>query len=121
MKIKIVECEIATEIGVHAFEKGRKQRVLVDVTIDIEPGFSDDDITSTLDYDEIRDFILKQSECQFNLQETLCYKILRYVDGLAQVRRAVVYVRKVDVYPETKEVGVELSTDDLPAMRQADT
>jgi len=117
MKIKIVECELETEIGIHDFERGRKQRLLVDVTLDVEPRFYGDDISSTLNYDIIRNFILEQSEYQFNLQETLCLKVLNFVSGLAGVNRACVYVRKVDVYPEVREVGVELTTDDLRVLQ----
>lgn len=109
MKIRLLECELHVEIGIHDFEQNRKQRVLVDVEIESNIRYGNEDILTTIDYDKIRNFILAQGDLKFSLQETLCEKILHFLVSSFDIESSRVYVRKVDVYPETKEVGVELS------------
>lgn len=109
MKIRLVECELNVEIGIHDFEQNKKQRVLVDVELESNIEYGNEDIKTTIDYDLIRNYILAQGEFKFSLQETLCEKILKFLITSFDIESSRVYIRKVDVYPETKEVGVELS------------
>lgn len=112
---------VEADIGIHDFERGNRQRVIVDVEMDVEidpdldPSRMTDDIASVLDYDFLRTGIAQLiSTRRFNLQETLCLEILSLIRGKRQVLRAVVTTRKPDVCPDADAVGFRLvwSRDD---------
>jgi 7,8-dihydroneopterin aldolase/epimerase/oxygenase len=100
--------EVMTEIGVHAFEVGRTQRVLIDVemTIGLDPQHREDSLKSTVDYDflrkEIRDLA---SQRRFNTQEALCIAVLDIIFDHPHITAAKVTTRKPDVYPDAEAVG----------------
>lgn len=108
MEIILRQCTVDIEIGIHDFEQGRKQRLFVDVTVETFYDDDQDDIANTLDYDRIRNHILKLAEEKFNLQETVCLRILDFIGSFSNVIAASVFTRKPDVYPETDEVGVRM-------------
>lgn len=97
-------------IGVHAFEKERPQRVLVDVDLYValaSPGR--DSIEEVVDYDFVRDLVHERiARGPIALQETLCDDILRSVLAHPGVQAARVSTRKPDVYPDCESVGVEV-------------
>lgn len=107
---------VDVEIGIHDFERGVRQRVTINVEMDVEidPDPESvrlaDDIASVLDYDFLRTGIAELvSTRRFNLQETLCLEILSLIRGRLEVRRAVVTTRKPDVCPDADAVGFRLS------------
>ncbi len=103
---------IEMAIGIHAFEIGVKQRVAVDVDVEIASpyDFSNDKITSVLDYDFLRDQIRGLAATKhFDTQEAFCAGILGVALAGARVKRASVWTRKLDVYPDCQSVGVRLS------------
>lgn len=113
------EIEVAAEIGIHDFERGRRQRVLVSVSVDIDPALlpNADNITATIDYDEIRALVKRLvAEHHFDLQETLCRAILLHLIEQPGFVAATVETKKPDVYPDARSVGCRLSATRSPTM-----
>ena len=95
------------EIGIHDYERGVKQRVLVDVvTLVSKQWCGSDDIATVVDYDYILHGIKALEGQQFDLQETLCGTILDLALEPAAVAAAQVTTRKVDAYPDAEAVGL---------------
>ena len=95
------------EIGIHDYERGVKQRVLVDVVTLVDKAWcGNDDINTVVDYDYILHGIKEMEKRQFDLQETLCGEILDIALGPESVVAAQVTTRKVDAYPDAEAVGL---------------
>ena len=95
------------EIGIHAHERGVKQRMKVDVVTVVRKDWSGEDrIESVVDYDYLLDAIKALAERQFDLQETLCGAILDIALTPDAVVAAQVTTRKIDVYADAEAVGL---------------
>lgn len=103
--------ELSMDIGVHAFEIGRPQRVLVDVEMEVMPDlpFERDELAGVIDYDFLRGEIAAVAAShRFNTQEAFCAEILARVLKRDHVKRAVVTTRKPDVYDDAAAVGCRM-------------
>nr|WP_238934782.1 dihydroneopterin aldolase [Maricaulis parjimensis] len=99
--------KLDVEIGIHDYERGVKQRVLVDVVTVVSKAWcGTDDIATVVDYDYILHGIKSLEEKQFDLQETLCGTILDIALGPDIVCAAQVTTRKVDAYADAEAVGL---------------
>ena len=95
------------EIGIHDYERGVKQRVLIDVVTLVNKAWcGSDDIATVVDYDYILNGIKALEARQFDLQETLCGVILDIALEPAAVAAAQVTTRKVDAYADAEAVGL---------------
>lgn len=102
---------VDAEIGIHDFERGRRQRLRIEVEMDLEPARlpSTDNIADALDYDWLRDGIKSLvSTRKFDLQETVARAIVQMVADRAEVQRVAVRTSKPDVYPDARAVGCRL-------------
>lgn len=102
---------VMASIGIHGFEKAAKQRVNVTVELEVRPfeKVGNDEIGSVLDYDFLRDAIGELVDGKhFELQETLCERILEICFSRPNVVSARVATSKPDVYPDCESVGVEV-------------
>ncbi len=104
--------ELAVRIGVHAFERERPQRVLVNVELFVPLHWSTpraDRLDEVIDYDFVRAVI---AECvalgHVGLQETLCDAIAAQLLAHPRVRAVRVSTAKPDVYADCAAVGVEV-------------
>ena len=104
--------EVFINIGVHAFEKTREQRVLINVDLYIPLAVSTpkaDDLDEVVDYDFMRRTIsLRVKQGHIHLQETLCDDVLALMLAHPRVKAARVSTQKPDVYPDCDAVGVEV-------------
>jgi dihydroneopterin aldolase len=104
--------EVFINIGVHAFEKTKEQRVLINVDLYVPLAQSTprrDAIDEVLDYDFIRRSIAgRLAGGHVQLQETLADELLAALLAHPQVRAARVSTEKPDVYPDCASVGVEV-------------
>jgi dihydroneopterin aldolase len=104
--------EVLINIGVHAFEKTREQRVLINVDLYIPLAQSTpkaDDLAEVVDYDFMRRSIAQRvGEGHIHLQETLCDDVLALMMAHPKVRAARVSTEKPDVYPDCASVGCEV-------------
>jgi dihydroneopterin aldolase len=104
--------EVLINIGVHAFEKTREQRVLINVDLYIPLALSTpqaDELDEVVDYDFMRSSIASRiGRGHIHLQETLCDDLLALMLAHPKVRAARVSTEKPDVYPDCDSVGVEV-------------
>ena len=110
MKLILTDYQIDVDIGIHDFEIGNKQPMLLDITLEVDASVAQtDEISDTLDYDflrhEISDLVGSR---RFNLQETLAKAILAICKGDPRVLKAKVYLRKTSVYRDAGSIGVEI-------------
>ncbi|MBR9824756.1 MAG: dihydroneopterin aldolase [Alphaproteobacteria bacterium] len=99
--------KMEVEIGIHDYERGVKQRVLVDAVTVVDKAWNGaDDIATVVDYDYLLDGIKELQEHQFDLQETLCGRILEIALSPDAVLAAQVTTRKPDAYPDAEAVGL---------------
>ncbi len=102
---------MSLSIGIHDFEKIKKQNVLINVELDVDPNIRvlEDTIAETVDYDFLRSSVMNLSDSgHFHLQETFCEKILELCLGKDGVIAAKVSSEKTDVYPDCASVGFEI-------------
>ena len=101
-------------IGIHREERKNPQRLLVSLSVRVNEHDEKDNIGDTLDYDQIYHF-LKDLENfgHFDLQETVCRKILEYVLVLPGVERVKVTTKKTDIFEDADYVGVTMSAQNI--------
>ena len=108
-KVSIKNLILKISIGIHDFEKVKKQKVLISIELTVNISPADDSISTTLDYDQILEFVLETANKKhFNLQETLCNEIANFCLSKSQVRAVKVITKKVDVYQNCDAVGFEI-------------
>ena len=104
--------EVFINIGVHAFEKTKEQRVLVNVDLYVPLALSTpkaDELDEVVDYDFMRHSIAERvSRGHIHLQETLVDDLLALMLSHPKVRAARVSTEKPDVYPDCESVGCEV-------------
>ena len=103
---------VNAHIGVHDFEQGRAQRLLinVDLFVPLENSTPKADLLSeVVDYDFIRHTVSQRiARGHIGLQETLVDELLAQLLLHPLVRAARVSTEKPDVYPDCDAVGVEV-------------
>ena len=103
--------DLAVRIGVHDFERSAAQRMWFDVDICVrleDAPASSDDISSTLNYDFLREMIQKTVGTEHHeLQETLCDALFNQLMSHPQIMAARVNTSKPDVYPDCSSIGTE--------------
>ena len=104
--------EVFINIGVHAFEKTKEQRVLINVDLYVPLALSTpkaDELDEVVDYDFMRRSITERvSRGHIQLQETLVDDLLTLMLAHPKVRAARVSTQKPDVYPDCVSVGCEV-------------
>ena len=109
------EVEVICSIGLHDFEKAAKQRVLIDVEVQLDPNNEPnaDNVADTLDYDLVRNTVIELAEARhYDLQETMARQIFDAVRAMKDVIGVSVQTQKPDVYPNCKTVAYRLSNLD---------
>ncbi len=113
-EIQLEDLVVEADIGFHDFEVGTPQRLLatVRVRLDLAHWPQADTREDSWNYDFIRTGIQQLVAARrFNLQETLAQEIFDMVACRPGVVGLSVRLRKPDVYPDAKSVGVLLSSD----------
>lgn len=109
-RIFLRDLSVMADIGIHDFEKGTPQPLLIniDLWVRVPKGDLADDIDNVLDYDFVRDGVVTLVKSRrFNLQETLVHAILDVCLTRPQVLVARVSSAKTDVYPDVAAAGYE--------------
>ena len=103
---------VDAHIGVHDFEKGRTQRLLINVDLFVPLASTTpqaDELAEVVDYDFIRQTVSQRiARGHIGLQETLVDDLLMSMLQHPQVHAARVSSEKSDVYPDCEAVGVEV-------------
>ena len=108
----ISQINVICSIGIHDFERAKKQRITVDLEVllstDKEP--QADTIEQALNCDTIREMVIEIATSRhFDLQETLARTIFDAVLALSTVDALMVRTAKPDVYEDVKSVAYQLS------------
>ena len=108
----ISQINVICSIGIHDFERAKKQRITVDLEVllstDKEPQV--DTIEQALNYDTIREMVIEIAISRhFDLQETLARTIFDAVLALSTVDALMVRTAKPDVYEDVQSVAYQLS------------
>ena len=110
-KIFLKDMAVSLSIGIHDFEKLKRQNVLINIELDLDPNLRilEDTIAETVDYDFLRTSVVNLSNsAHFHLQETFCEKILALCLDHEGVLSARISSEKTDVYPDCTSVGFEI-------------
>jgi dihydroneopterin aldolase len=110
-KIFIKDLELFMSIGILDEEKAEKQRVIVNVEMDVEPNkqWQKDEITDVVSYADVIDRVQMIASAEHtNLVETLAEKIVEAALSFPSVLNARVNVQKPDIIKSTQSVGAEI-------------
>ncbi len=102
---------VDAEIGIYAFEQGRRQRVRVNIDLTVEDTpISEDRIAEVVSYEPlvlaVRRIVSQGGHVQ--LVETLAERIASHCFHDRRVRQARVRVEKLDIFEDAEAVGVEI-------------
>lgn len=113
-KVILEDLQLDADIGFHDFEVGTPQRLLatVTVTLDLAHWPTADTREASWNYDFIRTGIIELLQGRrFNLQETLAEEIFAMIAAKPGVVALTIWLKKPDVYPDARAVGVLLSSE----------
>ncbi len=112
--------EIDCIIGVFDWEREQKQKVVVDLDmeVDIRPAARDDDLAKAVDWKEVTKSLLAfVGDSSFELVETLAERVAELVVTRFEVPRVHVRIEKPGAVRYSSTVGVAITRDreDYPA------
>ncbi len=102
---------LAVRIGAYESERHAPQRVLVSAELLVVPAapLGTDALAEVVDYDAIyRDIAALADAPHVDLQETLAEQIATVCLKPPDVAAVEIHVRKVDVYPNVRSVGIRI-------------
>ena len=110
-KILIKDLVLKMLVGIHKFEKKKKQRVRFNLIINIDQNLipNDKDLKSIVNYEQIIKIITKiTSRKHYLLLETLAEKIFFKLFENPRIKKILLRIEKLDVIKNTTSVGIEL-------------
>ena len=110
-KILIKDLVLKMLIGIHNFEKRKKQRVKFNLVINIDQNLipNDKDLRSIVNYEQVIKTIMRiTSRKQYPLLETLAEKIFSKLFENFRIKKVLLRIEKLDVIKNTSSVGIEL-------------
>lgn len=108
----VTAIEALCSIGIYDHERAKKQRVIIDIEVVLDPASEPrtDAILEGLDYDMIRDGVLALAGARhYDLQETLARALFDEMMSLPTVIEAKVRTSKPDIYEDCQEAAYQLS------------
>ena len=107
-KVIIKDLILLLSIGIHQFEKLKKQRVKFNIEITTDPNLKPE-IKSILNYENVINDIKKLSEKKhFELLESLSETIFDEIYKNKKVKKVKLKIEKLDIIKETESVGIEV-------------
>jgi len=110
-RVLVSDLILSCEIGVFPHEHGKKQRVRINLSLDIAAGGwpLEDRLAETVSYGDIIDGVKALvDKGRINLVETLAERVAALCLSDRRVRSCRVRVEKLDIYPDATIVGVEI-------------
>ena len=115
-KVIIKDLILNIFVGIHKFEKRKKQRVKFNIEILTDPHVSPDsrDLNSILNYEEVVMKIEKLTDLKHHeLLEDLAENIFNFMFKNKLVKKINLKLEKLDILKKTKSVGIEVSKTKL--------
>ncbi len=110
-KILIKDLVIKILVGIHNFEKKKKQRVRFNVEINIDPNLkpSEKNLDSIVNYEDIIKNIKKiTNKKHYPLLETLSEEIFFKLFKDTKIKKIKLRIEKLDIIKNTSSVGIEI-------------
>ena len=110
-KILIKDLVLNVLVGIHNFEKKKKQRVRFNLIINIDQNLipNDKDLKSIVNYEQVIKTITKiTSRKHYLLLETLAEKIFFKLFENSRIKKILLRIEKLDIIKNTTSVGIEL-------------
>ncbi len=110
-KVLIKDLVLKMLIGIHSFEKKKKQRVKFNLVINIDQNLvpNDRNLKSIVNYEQVIMIIRKIiSRKHYPLLETLAEKIFEKLFENSRIKKILLRIEKLDVIKNTTSVGIEL-------------
>ena len=111
-KVIIKDLTLSIFVGIHKFEKKKKQRVKFNIEIQTDPYVSPDrkDLNSILNYEDVVMKIEKLTDFKHHdLLENLAENIFNMIFKNKLVKKINLKLEKLDILKKTKSVGIEVS------------
>ena len=105
------DLDLTLRIGAHAAERHGPQRVRISAELLVVPAapLAADDLAEVVDYDAIKRAIAGLADApHVDLQETLAERVAQLCLAPSDVAAVEVYLRKIDVYPDCRSVGIRI-------------
>ena len=110
-KILIKDLVLKMLVGIHNFEKRKKQRVRFNLIINVDQNLvpNDKDLKSIVNYEQVIKTIMRiTSRKHYPLLETLAEKIFLKLFENLRIKKILLRIEKLDVIKNTTSVGIEL-------------
>ena len=107
-KIIIKDLILLLSVGIHKFEKLKKQNVKFNVEITTDPNLKPD-VKTIVNYESVINDIKKLTEKKhFELLESLSESIFDEMFKNKKIKKVKLKIEKLDIIKETKSVGIEV-------------
>tara|TARA_Y100001936_G_C15988799_1_gene621089 strand:+ start:572 stop:958 length:387 start_codon:yes stop_codon:yes gene_type:complete len=107
-KIIIKDLVLFISVGIHKFEKLKKQKVKFNIEINTDPNLKAD-IKTIVNYENvINDIKRLTKKTHFELLESLAESIFDEIFKNRKVRKIKLKIEKMDIIKETTSVGIEV-------------
>ncbi len=110
-KVLIRDLILKISVGIHGFEKKKKQRVKFNIDINADPNLvpNDNSLDSIINYEDVIKNIKKITDKKhYPLLETLAEKIFLKLFENRRVKKVKLRIEKLDILKSTSSVGVEI-------------
>ena len=110
-KVLIKDLVLKMLVGIHNFEKKKKQRVRFNLAININQNLfpNDNDLKSIVNYEQVIKTIKRiTAKKHYPLLETLAEKIFSKLFENLRIKKIFLRIEKLDVIKNTTSVGVEI-------------
>tara|TARA_Y100000768_G_scaffold373856_1_gene342963 strand:- start:395 stop:781 length:387 start_codon:yes stop_codon:yes gene_type:complete len=108
-KIVIKDLVLFLSVGIHQFEKLKKQKVKFNIEITTDPNLKPD-IKTIVNYESvINDIKQLTRKTHFELLESLSESILDEVFKNKKIKKIKLKIEKLDIIKETTSVGIEVT------------
>ena len=110
-KILIRDLILKISVGIHSFEKKKKQRVKFNIDVNTDPNLipNDNNLDSIINYEDvIKDIEKITNKKHYPLLETLAEKIFLKLFENRKVKKVKLRIEKLDILKNTSSVGIEI-------------
>ena len=108
-KIIIKDLILLISVGIHQFEKLKKQKVKFNIEITTDPNLKPD-IKSIINYESVINDVKELTrKTHFELLESLSESIFDEIFKNKKIRRIKLKIEKLEIIRETKSVGIEVT------------